>query len=90
MPSGEHSHSDNRGQYLAQASNAFLLKLFQLHPLVRTEYTFFSLSAMFSAFPDLDYCVTTVPTTNIMSPCQRELLRFFLVSRIIEYPVSRS
>ncbi|XP_017004328.3 cilia- and flagella-associated protein 61 isoform X1 [Drosophila takahashii] len=78
LPPGEHSHSENRLQYLGKASNGFLLKMFQLHPLVRFEYTFYSLSAMFSAFPDHDYCVTMVPATVSTSPCQRELLRFFL------------
>ncbi|KAH8308894.1 hypothetical protein KR059_002754 [Drosophila kikkawai] len=78
LPEGEKAHNPNRSQVLAQASNAFLLKMFQLHPLVRPEYTFFALSAVFSAFPDLDYCVTTVPTIMTMSPCQQELLRFFL------------
>ncbi|XP_016977075.1 cilia- and flagella-associated protein 61 [Drosophila rhopaloa] len=78
LPPGEHSHSENRVQYLGQACNGFLLKMFQLHPLVRFEYTFYSLSAMFSAFPNHDYCVTMVPSTASTSPCQRELLRFFL------------
>ncbi|XP_017054350.1 cilia- and flagella-associated protein 61-like [Drosophila ficusphila] len=78
LPPGEHSHSENRLQFLGKASNGFLLKMFQLHPLVRFEYTYFSLSAMFSAFPDHDYCVTLVPSTANSSPCQRELLRFFL------------
>ncbi|XP_017077843.1 cilia- and flagella-associated protein 61 [Drosophila eugracilis] len=78
LPPGEHSHNVNKMQYLEKASNGFLLKLFQLHPLVRYEYTYYSLSAMFSAFPDLDYCVTMVPATSSTSPCQRELLRFFL------------
>ncbi|KAI8037540.1 cilia- and flagella-associated protein 61 [Drosophila gunungcola] len=78
LPAGEHSHSENRLQYLGKASNGFLLKMFQLHPLVRFEYTFYSLSAMFSAFPNHDYCVTMVPGTATTSPCQRELLRFFL------------
>ncbi|XP_037715986.1 cilia- and flagella-associated protein 61 isoform X2 [Drosophila subpulchrella] len=78
LPPGEHSHSESRLQHLGKASNGFLLKMFQLHPLVRFEYTYYCLSAMFSAFPDHDYCVTMVPATVSTSPCQRELLRFFL------------
>ncbi|KAH8284808.1 hypothetical protein KR054_001225 [Drosophila jambulina] len=78
LPEGESVRNSNRTQVLAQVSNAFLLKMFQLHPLVRPEYTFFALSAVFSAYPDLDYCVTMVPTTVAMSPCQRQLLQFFL------------
>ncbi|KAH8389745.1 hypothetical protein KR200_000872 [Drosophila serrata] len=78
LPEGESSPNENRNQCLAQASNAFLLKMYQLHSLVRPEYTFFSLSAMFGAFPDLDYCVTMVQNTVMMTSCQRELLRFFL------------
>ncbi|XP_039228428.1 cilia- and flagella-associated protein 61 isoform X1 [Drosophila yakuba] len=78
LPEGESLTSENRLQCLAKASNGFLLKMFQLHPLVRYEYTFYSLSAMFSAFPEHDYCVTLVPVNVSTSPCQRELLRFFL------------
>ncbi|KAH8233343.1 hypothetical protein KR026_007225, partial [Drosophila bipectinata] len=78
MPPGENLSPENIRAVLKNARNGFLLKMFQLHPLVRSEYTFFSLSAMFSAFPEHDYCVTKVPTTTTMSPCQRELLRFFL------------
>ncbi|KAH8234420.1 hypothetical protein KR038_009520 [Drosophila bunnanda] len=78
LPEGETSPYENRAQCLAKMSNAFLLKMFHLHALVRPEYTFFSLSAMFGAFPDLDYCVTMVENTVLMTSCQRELLRFFL------------
>lgn len=82
MPAGEMLQPENLQALLKKATNGFLLKMFQLHPLVRSEYTFYSLSAMFSAFPEHDYCVTKVPTTTTMSPSQRELLRFFLARKL--------
>ncbi|XP_022231899.2 LOW QUALITY PROTEIN: cilia- and flagella-associated protein 61 [Drosophila obscura] len=65
-------------EYLKRASSAFLLKMFNLNPRVRMEYTFFFLSAMFGAFPELDYCLIRVPPTVTLSKSQRELIRFFL------------
>ncbi|KAH8254134.1 hypothetical protein KR032_008640, partial [Drosophila birchii] len=78
LQEGENSPGEDHAQCLAQVSNAFLLKMYQLHHLVRPEYTFYSLSAMFGAFPDLDYCVTTIQNTVTLTPSQRELLRFFI------------
>ncbi|XP_001360499.4 cilia- and flagella-associated protein 61 isoform X1 [Drosophila pseudoobscura] len=74
----EHYDKANAVQYFRRASSAFLLKMFNLNPKVRIEFTFFYLSAMFSAFPELDYCVLRVPHTSTGSKSLRELIRFFL------------
>ncbi|BFG06398.1 cilia- and flagella-associated protein 61 [Drosophila madeirensis] len=79
LPSGEElEDGGNTVEYMKRASSAFLLKMFNLNPKVRLEYTFFFLSAMFSAFPELDHCLIRVPATSTLSKSQRELIRFFL------------
>ncbi|XP_034480067.1 cilia- and flagella-associated protein 61 [Drosophila innubila] len=62
---------------LAAAGRAFVLKNFILHPSLRMEYTFYYLCAMFSAYPECDYCVVPIrPGTNF-SLSLWALLKYF-------------
>ncbi|KAM8711238.1 hypothetical protein ACLKA7_000386 [Drosophila subpalustris] len=62
---------------LSAAGRAFALKNFILHPSLRMEYTFYYLQAMFSAYPEHDFCVVPVPPGTNYSLSLWALLKFF-------------
>lgn len=76
-----HSHGHEKVN-LQRACKAFMLKNFLLHPSLRLEYTFYYLCAMFSAYPELDYCIVRVPLGSKMSASLCALLQYFTVRGI--------
>lgn len=72
----------NPATLLKRACKAFILKNFLLHPSLRMEYAFYYLCAMFSAYPEYDYCVVTVPMGTKISVSLSALLQYFMVSSI--------
>ncbi|XP_064543772.1 cilia- and flagella-associated protein 61 [Drosophila montana] len=72
------SMTKNRKYCLNNASRAFVLKNFILHPSLRLEYTFYYLCAMFSAYPDRDYCVVPLAPGAKNSVSLWALLKFFI------------
>ncbi|XP_017868844.1 PREDICTED: cilia- and flagella-associated protein 61 [Drosophila arizonae] len=63
---------------LKNASRAFVLKNFILHPSLRLEYTYYYLCAMFSAYPDRDYCLVPIPPGAKYSVSLWALLKYFI------------
>ncbi|KRF79984.1 cilia- and flagella-associated protein 61 isoform X2 [Drosophila virilis] len=72
------SMSKNKKYGLNNASRAFLLKNFILHPSLRLEYSYYYICAMFSAYPDRDYCVVPVSPSANNSASLWALLKFFI------------
>lgn len=70
----------NKKYCLNNASRAFLLKNFILHPSLRLEYSYYYICAMFSAYPDRDYCVVPVSPSENNSASLWALLKYFIVS----------
>lgn len=78
-----HTHNKvNPATPLKRACKAFILKNFLLHPSLRMEYAFYYLCAMFSAYPEYDYCVVTVPMGTKISASLSALLQYFMVSSL--------
>ncbi|EDW02630.1 GH19779 [Drosophila grimshawi] len=68
----------NQKYCLNNSSNAFMMKNFILHPSLRLEHTYYYLCAMFSAYPDKDYCVIAIPANTKYSASLWALLKFFI------------
>jgi len=82
VPLHRRSSSKAKRTSLAVAGKAFVLKNFILHPSLRLEYTFYYLSAMFSAYTEHDFCVVPVDPGTNFSQSLWALLKFFTVSAI--------
>ncbi|XP_017837079.1 cilia- and flagella-associated protein 61 isoform X2 [Drosophila busckii] len=74
---GGSARSSRRRHTINNAGKAFLLKNFILSPSLRLEYVYFYLCAMFSAYPEHDYCVVPMPAGTKYSSSVLALLKFF-------------
>ncbi|XP_062128764.1 cilia- and flagella-associated protein 61 [Drosophila sulfurigaster albostrigata] len=87
VPHRRSSGKKAKQQGLETAGKAFTLQNFILHPSLRMEYTYYYLSAMFSAYPDCDFCVVPIPPGIKFSPSLWALLQFF--TRVPHRPNSK-
>lgn len=84
-----HRHGHERESVgLQRACKAFILKNFLLHPSLRLEYTYYYLCAMFSAYPELDYCIVRVSMGSKISASLCALLQYFTVRSIFRKSIS--
>ncbi|XP_030388035.1 cilia- and flagella-associated protein 61 isoform X2 [Scaptodrosophila lebanonensis] len=69
--------TNNESQNLKKASNAFLLKRFNLHPSKSVDCIYYFLNAMFSAYPEHDFGVVSISPCTTISNSLRKLLKYF-------------
>lgn len=63
-----------------RASNVFALKFICVHKDFPLERLFNYLCAMFSVFPDRDYCIMEIPKSATPLRSHLEALKYFMVS----------
>ncbi|ALC42280.1 CG30275, partial [Drosophila busckii] len=72
--------SDQHDSFLEQASNVFILKYISVDQKFPIERIFSCICAMFSVFPERDYCMMTMPKTAKSVRSQEEVLKYFMAS----------